>query len=143
MDELRGYLHNVKEFSDVPWINENQKWVQLYPYGSWTHPLFSDTTIDRSVDDTLVKNFDDRVMGRDIVVEYDHGLDKAKGGKAAGKVVKQEARDDGLYGLVEFNDVAKQEIDNGEWHYMSNSHWDTWTNPQTQQTHEFVPENPS
>jgi len=143
MDELRGYLHNVKEFSDVPWINGNQKWVQLYPYGSWTHPLFSDTTIDRSVADTLVKNFDDRVMGRDIVVEYDHGLDKAKGGKAAGKVVKQEARDDGLYGLVEFNDVAKQEIDNGEWHYMSNSHWDTWTNPQTQQTHEFVPENPS
>jgi hypothetical protein len=44
---------------------------------------------------------------------------------------------------VEFNEVAKTEIDNGEWRYMSNSHYDSWTNPQTQETHEFVPENPS
>src|SRR5712691_3697032 len=102
MDELKGYLHDLggKEFSD--WIEGNQKWVQLYPYGSWTNPIFSDTTIDRNVGEKLVKNFNDKVMGRELVIEYDHGFDKAKGGKAAGKVVKEEARDDGLYGLVEF-----------------------------------------
>jgi hypothetical protein len=142
MDEhLIPYLITVKEFSE--WVNGNQKWVQLYPYGSWTHPIFSDTTIDKPTAEKLVKNFNDKVMGRDLVIEYDHGLDKAKGGKAAGKVIKEEARDDGLYGLVEFNDVAKQEIENGEWHFMSNSHYDAWTHPQTGQTHEFVPENPS
>jgi len=155
-EHLRSILRSAKEFSDWTGPNKNQKWVQLYPYDTWSHPLWSDTTIDPAAAQKLVKNFDDRVMGRDLIVEYDHGMDKSKGGKAAGKVLKYAAAQkgenldeyttapsDGVWGLVEFNDIAKVEIDNGEWNWMSNSHYDTWTHPQTKQTYEFVPENPS
>lgn len=136
-----AFLHSAKEFSE--WINGNQKWVQFYPYDTWTHPIYSDTTIDQQVAAQMVQTFNDRAMGRDLVVEYDHGLDAAKGGKAAGKVIKVEARTDGLWGLVQFNDVAKQEIDSGEWNFWSTSHYDTWTHPQTQQTYNYVLDNPS
>src|SRR5882672_10965461 len=35
----------VKEFSEE-WIDGNKKWIKVYPFSSWTHPLFSDTSID-------------------------------------------------------------------------------------------------
>lgn len=141
-DKSKTFLIPVKNFSDatgnIKWLEDNQLWVQMYPYDSWSHPIYSDTTVDRSVAEKMVKNFTDGVTGRKQIVEYDHGLDPVKGGKAAGEILKQEVRDDGLYGLVQFNDIAKKEIDDGEWNYWSTTHYDTWTHPQTKETHEFV-----
>lgn len=126
----------VKEFGD--WQNGNEKWVQMYPYGEWTHPIYTDTKIDRATADKMVQNFNDKVINKKVLADYDHGQDKAKGGKSAGEIIKVEARDNGLWGLVRFNDIAKKEIDDGEWQYWSTSHFDAWEDPQTKQTHEFV-----
>lgn len=139
MSELFHILVPVKEFSEVgDWIEGNKKWVKIYPYSTWHHPQFGETTVDEEIASKFVRNFNDRVRGIDIVVSYDHGLDPAKGGKAAGWYRTLEQRPDGLYGLVEFTDTAKAEITAGEWRYFSGEHRDHWTHPQTKESHDFV-----
>lgn len=144
MDEHeRSYLVPVKHFADaatgkINWIEGNQLWVQMYPFDTWTHPIYSDTTIDKSVAEKMVQNFSEGVTGKKQIVEYDHGLDPVKGGKAAGEIIKEEVRDNGLFGLVQFNDIAKKEIDDGEWNYWSTTHYDEWKHPQTGEIHTFV-----
>jgi hypothetical protein len=128
----------VKSFSDE-WIDGNKKWVKVYPFSSWTHPLFSDTTIDVEVASALKESFDGKYFGeQDYVVSYDHGLDPAKGGKAAGWYEQVEVRDDGLWGLIRFTDTAREEIAAGEWRYFSGEHMDEWKNPHTGETHNLV-----
>lgn len=137
-DTLIPFLTPVKNFSEGEWIDGNKKWIQFYPYDTWTHPIFSDTTIDKETATKLKEHFDAGVRGQKIFADYEHGQDPNKGKKASGEVIQVEVRDDGLYGLVQFTDVAKQEIDRGEWNYWSTSHYDTWTHPQTSETYEFV-----
>lgn len=137
----QGIVIPVKEFSDPEgWIDGNKKWIKKYPFSTWTHPLFTDTTITPVIGQKMVDNFHQKVFGdKDLVVDYDHGKDPAKGGKAAGWIRDMELRADGVYELVEFTDVAKKEILDGEWRYYSGSHFDTWTHPQRNVTYEFVP----
>lgn len=131
------FYRPVKEFAD--WIDGgNEMWIQMYPYGSWTHPIYSDTTIDRDVARRMVQNFNDGVIRKKVLADYDHGQDKAKGGKAAGEIVEVQDREDGLFGRVRFNDIAKKEIDDGEWNYWSTSHYDEWEDPELHETHQFV-----
>jgi hypothetical protein len=144
MSERVSYL---KRFSEVApeWVDGNKLWVQIYPFDSWDHPYFSETTIDPSVAKSLKDSFDKKVYDNLYVVSYDHGLDKAKGGRAAGWYEQLEVREgnadpsqDGLWGLVKFTDTAKAEIESGEWKYHSGEHVDQWIHPQTQEPHEFV-----
>jgi len=139
----------LKEFADVgklKWINENEMWVQQYPFDTWTHPYFSDTTIGPDEAKKLKASFDGNVKGQKIYADYEHGQDPAKGKKASGDILELKVVENsydiftqpGLWARVKFTDVAKHEIDDGEWNYWSTSHWDNWTHPQTNETHEFV-----
>lgn len=128
----------VKSFSDE-WLDDNRKWIKVYPYSSWTHPVFSDTAIDEETAKALKDSFDRKLYGeQDYVVTYDHGLDSAKGGKAAGWYEQLEVRDDGLWGLVRFTDIARQEIDAGEWRYFSGEHYDEYKHPHTGEVNNLV-----
>lgn len=131
----RTYLVPVKRFSEG---DENEKWVQFYPFDTWDHPFYGSTTIDKEIATKLKDSFDKGVRGQKIHSDYEHGEDPAKGGKASGTIKQVEVKDDGLWGLVEFTDEAKKEIDAGEWNYWSTAHYDKWTHPQTKETHEYV-----
>ena len=113
-------LNRVKDFSESEWLDGNRKWIKIYPFSSWSHPIFSDTSIDEETAQALKASFDSKLYGeQELAVSYDHGLDPAKGGKAAGWFEQLDVRDDGLWGLVRFTDTARQEIDAGEWRYVS------------------------
>lgn len=132
-----SYLFPLKEFAE-DWINGNQKWIQLYPYDSWDHPIYGTTTISPEIAQQFVENFNKGIRGQEIHSDYEHGEDPAKGNKASGKFIRVEARDNGPWALVEFTEEAKKEIDAGEWNYWSTSHWDSWTHPHTKEVHNFV-----
>lgn len=149
MDEHEiSYLTNLKTFAEdgLKWLDGNELWVQQYPYDTWTHPMFSDTTIDHDRAVKLKESFDKGVRGGKIFSDYEHGLDPAKGNKASGEVkelkVVDEARgaftQPGLWARVQFTDTARAEIEAGEWNFASASHWDSWTDPKTQEKHELV-----
>jgi phage I-like protein len=138
-------VNYLKEFSDPQWIDGNKLWVQIYPFDSWDHPYFTETTIDPNIAQALKMSFDNKLYNEEIAINYEHGLDTAKGSKAAGWYRQLEVRKDnadpnldGLWGLVEFTDTAKEEIDKKEWKYHSGEHYDQWIHPQTQESFEFV-----
>lgn len=138
MNSEQAVVNLVKSFNDE-WLDGNKKWVKVYPFSSWTHPLFSDTFIDEETARALKESFDGKFYGeQDYVVSYDHGLDPAKGGKAAGWYEQVEVRNDGLWGLIRFTETARDEIDNGEWRYFSGEHYDEWENPHTGEIHSLV-----
>jgi hypothetical protein len=149
MNSEKSYLIPLKEFADVgklKWINRNEMWVQQYPFDTWTHPYFSDTTIGPDEAKRLKESFDSNIKGQKIYADYEHGQDPAKGKKASGDIVELKVVENpydifsqpGLWARVKFTDVAKHEIEEGEWNYWSTSHWDSWTHPQTNETHELV-----
>lgn len=143
MDSMRQRKHSflapVRRFSDFGgWLDNNTRWVQLYPYGSWDHPVYSKTVIDRSVAEKLKESFDNKIYNDKLFTNYEHGLSKAHGTKASGEYKALEVRDDGLWGLVQFTDTARKEIDDGEWNYWSTEHYDLWENPQTNQRFNYV-----
>lgn len=135
--EMRNVLIPVKQFSET--LEADQLvWLQAYPYKTWSHPIFSDTTVDLDVAQQMVKNFHEGVYGQEIPTDYEHGLDPAKGKKASGWVKAIEARDDGLYYGVQFTETARKEIEAGEWKYFSAEHYDTWTDPTTNESFTYV-----
>lgn len=137
MNHELSYLFPLKQFAE-DWIDGNKKWIQLYPYDSWDHPMYGTTTISPDIAQKFVENFNNGIRGQEIHSDYEHGEDPAKGNKASGKFIRVEARDDGPWALVEFTEEAKKEIDAGEWNYWSTSHWDSWTHPHTGEVHNFV-----
>lgn len=136
----RNRLVPVSKFAEENWLGSNrrQKWIQLYPFDEWDHPIYGKTTIDLAVATQLKENFDAKVKDAHVFTDYEHGMDKAKGNKASGELVKVDVRDDGLWGCVEFTADAKKEIEAGEWNYWSTSHYDTWTHPQSKESFSYV-----
>jgi len=119
--------------------DSNQAWIQLMPLGAYTHPLYGKLSFTPEKLDQFKKNFDDRVRGTDIDIDYDHKEDPAIGNRAAGwlrQVVSRGA--DGLWGLVEWTKSAAESIRNGEYRYFSPEFADEWKHPQTGETHKNV-----
>jgi hypothetical protein len=115
-------------------------WIQIFPFGHWSHPVYGDDAAVVSYDTAAryVKNFNDNVRRQDIAIDYEHGEDKAKGNKASGWYRAMELRDDGVYAQIEFTEPAKQEIKNGEWRYFSPLFVDLYEDAETNEVFEDV-----
>jgi hypothetical protein len=59
MNSEQAVVSLVKSFSDG-WEDGNRKWIKVYPYSSWTHPMFSDTFIDEEAARALKESFDNK-----------------------------------------------------------------------------------
>jgi phage I-like protein len=125
--ETRGYVFDLGE---LQFEEEKPTWVHLLPYGQFEHPVFGpiDITAEKVTD--MVTNFQQRVRGQMLDIDYAHKTDPAKGGKAAGWIIGLESRDDGLWGLVSWTGEAQKEVKDGAWKYMSAEYQDKWCNPQ-------------
>jgi len=141
----KAYLSPLKEFA-ANWIDGNKLWVQQYPYDKWTHPFYSDTTIDHETATRLKESFDNKTYNDRYFASFEHGLDVSKGDKASGEVLELKVIDEargaftapGLWALVQFTEPAVEEINKGEWNYWSAEHYDEWTHPQKGETSELV-----
>jgi hypothetical protein len=134
-----NFLVPVKQFAeDAASLDEDIVWVQAFPFDTWDHPIFGETTIDESVATKYIHNFNNGVRGQDIATNYDHGLDPAKGGKASGWIKEMAIRDGSLWFGVNFTETAKQEIKDGEWKYFSTEIEDEWTHPHTKEVYQDV-----
>jgi len=123
---------------DAPTAEDNVRWVQAFPYDTWSHPIYGETTVTPDIAQQYVKNFKNNVRGTDIPTGYNHGEDKAKGDKASGWIRDMEARDNGLFFKVQFTPTAIQELQNGEWRYFSSEVYDEWTHPHTNEKYQYV-----
>lgn len=133
--------YSALQFSDDLLVNTsdpNTKWLMAWRYSTWIHPKYGEIKITPELGATFKSHFDNKTLGRDHLINYDHGADSAKGGKAGGIILDMEPRDQGIFYKVQFTDTARQEIEAGEWRYLS-PEFDDWVNPETGELHEDVP----
>jgi phage I-like protein len=113
----------------------NVTWIQAMPLGTYTHPVFGKMTFDAPTVQQYADNVNNKVRGQDLDIDYDH---KEYGGEAAGWVQKAEAREDGLYLLVEWTKKAADMIKAKAYRYFSPEFIEEWTHPKTNEKHKNV-----
>jgi phage I-like protein len=123
---------NAIEFSE----ESSGTWIQALPLGEWSHPIYGRIKITAERVARFVKNFNDRVRGQDLDIDYDH---KATTQKAAGWVKQVEDRGlEGLWYFVEWTSEAKKALQEREYRYFSPEFTDEWKQPSTGQVFKDV-----
>jgi len=113
-------------------------WVHAFPFKSYTHPVYGTVEFTQEKAEQMLANYNANVVGMELTADYEHGLDPAKGKKAAGTFKEVEIRDDGLWVGVEPTSEAVAEIRDGAWKYFSVSYHDEWEHPETKEVHKNV-----
>jgi len=102
--------------------NDGAKWVHLIPSGTF---VGRDGRGPHKLNNaTAVMDMSRRLAGKRLIpVDYDHAIDNGTpngtAAPAAGWVKGLQARNDGIWGLVEWTPRAKQQIDQHEYRYIS------------------------
>ena len=86
---------NTVELSDTAWIN-------ILPVGVIYDRRYGKVVVDKALIDKMVSNYKAGIPSYQLSVDLDH-----EGGKAYGWIKELEAREDGLYALVEFIKTAQ------------------------------------
>lgn len=106
---------------------DGEKWVQLTPAGTFSGRNGQGpwNTGDKASMETIVANTRLYAGTTDLVIDYDHqavfGAVPGVGGtaRAAGWIKELQARDDGIWGRVEWTAAASAAIKAGEYRYLS------------------------
>jgi hypothetical protein len=130
--EAFGYWVDLdgQEFDD-----NTATWIQAMPYGTYQHPIYGKIEINTERAKRFAANVKSNVRGQDLDIDYDH---KERSGEAAGWVKDAEARQDGLWLLVEWTKTAARQIRERAYRYFSPEFVDSWTHPSTRQKHKDV-----
>jgi hypothetical protein len=110
-------------------------WIQAMTVGTYEHPVYGTIDITPERIQKFAANVNSRARGTDLDIDYDH---KDKTGEAAGWIKQADARDNGLWVLVEWTKQAAQKIKDKAYRYFSPEFVDEWTHPQSQQTFQDV-----
>jgi hypothetical protein len=109
------------------------RWVESLPARLYKTPMYGDVPVTPDKLQNFIKNFKENVRGQEILIDFDHMQDKAKGNKAAGQIKDATLRpssDDpatpALWTLIEFTEEAKKEIEDKQWRYFSLEWDDMW-----------------
>lgn len=110
--------------------------VQICRTGDFIHQEYGDFSITTQTLMEFKRNFDERVKGCDIAIDYFHEADK----KAAGWVKQVLISDDGakLLAEVEWTPAAKQMLKDRELRYLSPDFDTEWIRPDTGQIYANV-----
>lgn len=96
------------EAGDLP------KEIQVLKKGKFSHPFFGQFSIDDKMFDAMVKNFDDRAVGTDINVDFDHQF-----GKAAAWITGLKKKGEGLFAEIDWTPAGAESVKNREYRYTS------------------------
>lgn len=104
-------------------------WVEAIATKTYHTPAYGAVEVDEQKIMNIVKNFHDNVRGQEIAINYDHGVDVAKGNKAAGWIRDARYSDGKLLLGIDFTENAKNELKAKEWKYFSLEWDDEWMHP--------------
>lgn len=127
-DVLNAYFM----FADADTLvaDDGVKWVEAMAPKAYHTPAYGEVQVTPTKIDNFVRAVNTNVRGQDIAINFEHGIDPAKGLKAAGWIKQARKNDRGNLELaVDFTSPAKEEIKNGEWKYFSLEWEDQWMHP--------------
>ena len=128
MPNTFSYILDVSalEFAE----GDSGAWIHMLPLGTYQHQLYGEMEITHKRVNNFAANINRKVRGIDPDVDYEHKRGP-QGGKAAGWIMRAEARPDGLWGFVEWTDDARKAIKKKEYRYFSPEFADKWCDPKT------------
>jgi len=121
-----------KETADGKFVST----LQLLPEGKFTHPWYGDLDFSASVLRAFKRNFDNRVLGTDVMVDEGHDRGKALGWYKELHFGKRNVGDKeytGLWGDVEWTDLGKDYLERKIYKYFS-AEVGSWTSPSGDKT---------
>jgi Mu-like prophage I protein len=126
MEQVQTYLVEAAgiTFSDPK--NPKRGKLQALKVGKFEHAFYGDIEFTERRFENFKKNFDTRVRGIDIDIDYDHKMDPAKGAKAAGWLSEITHDKEAMYFTIDFTDDAMASIKKGEYRYFSAEVMDKW-----------------
>lgn len=109
---------------------KHTSWIQLAKTGSFSDPRYGKFSITTKMFDTWERNFaqlsSPEVGRRGAPLDFDHNPEKRGDTQAAGWIVKLERRTDAgnitLWGLVEWNQIGLDAVEEGRYAYISPSY---------------------
>lgn len=92
------------------------EWIQLLPRGEIVANGFLIVVDDQSLE-AMVQRFESRE--NDVVLDYEHQTLDGVEAPAAGWIVELEAKEDGLWGKVEWTERGREYVESREYRYLS------------------------
>lgn len=117
-----------------------KKWVQVLKVGEYQHPIFGKFSITPSVLKKFKSNFDKGVRGIDLAFNYEHGLSKAHGTKAAGwfKELELRADDSELWVFADWTPEGEKHVAEKEYRYTSAEFLKSYKDAETGRVFDWV-----
>lgn len=121
------YVLHISEF-----LKGGPGWVMIFPYGTIHH--MGVRKFDRTTAQTVVQNFKNNIIQRDVPVNVEHSRLHGR----VGRVVELDVRDDGLYAKLELSPLGKKLLSEKRFRYLSPEIAWEWKHPFTGKTHKNV-----
>jgi hypothetical protein len=103
--------------------------IHLIPIGQWEHDLYGPILITASDIAEFANNFENKDIRKGVFITAGHeGMQELP---AAGWISKVEARADGLWGTVEWNEMGKEILADKQYKFFSPEFYRDYEDPQT------------
>jgi phage I-like protein len=123
------------DVSSIELAESGPTWIQAFPYNTYEHPVHGKLEFNQQRAMQFAANVKANVRGQDLDIDYDHKMLRSD---AAGWVRDAEARQDGLWILVEWTSEALTKLKDKAYRYFSPEYVDKWKNPATGAVHNDV-----
>lgn len=121
--------HKGAENQDIP------DTIHLVPIGSWDHDLYGPIILAGSDIKEFVKNFDDGIRKGVPITAGHEGFQELP---AVGWITRVEARDTGLWGMVQWNDSGKSLLSDRAFKFFSPEFYQEYADPETHKVYKNV-----
>ena len=109
--------------------------IHVIPIGQWEHPLYGPILITPTDIREFCQNFNQEVRKGVFITAGHEGMNELP---AVGWFKELEARDNGLWGKVEWNEDGKELLSKKAYKFFSPEFYQTYEDPQTQQLYRNV-----
>jgi len=116
------------ELTDVG--DENLVEIEMLRVGKFDHPKYGDLDISLDFLQSLVDNFENNTLNRDVSFDWNHDRKEASAWLRGLSII-----DDVLVGSVEFTKKGKESVEGGEYGYFSVEYDEDYEDPESGETH--------
>lgn len=109
--------------------------IHLIPVGQWEHDLYGPILINASDIREFAQNFNAQIRKGVFITAGHEGYEELP---ACGWIASVDARDDGLWGTVEWNDLGRSMLNDKQFKFFSPEFYRDYEDPQTHQIYRNV-----
>jgi phage I-like protein len=126
LEEKLGWL--CLESFKLSESGEPLKETQIAKVGKFVHPKYGNFEITTDTLDQYVKHFDNGTLGREIMMNYEHGTTNKWATMSAGDFKSLVRRGDKLFAVIDWTDEARDLIKERKFKYISPEIFFNWVN---------------